>query len=185
MKSKKSLSSNSSWLFADLCFLADKHSESPGHTSAWCCWMRWGWTENASLPPWRRMSCSPTSIASCWTKRNEKGWKSTETSVTDLIKPLQLPWWQTDHYCQHKMKRDDRPETRPWGILAGESGGGGLSLKCGHYTLKCRHFFLYIQSSAEKTWRPENGPYSSREDGWLKHIIHNFNFYITITCVHN
>lgn len=124
MKSKKSLSSNSSWLFADLCFFADKHSESPDHTSACCCWMSWDWTENASLPPWRRRSCSPTSIASCWTKRNEKGWKSTETSVTDLIKPLQLPRWQTDHYCQHKMKRDDRPETRPWGILAGESGRG-------------------------------------------------------------
>lgn len=72
-------------LTADLCLSADKCSESPGPTSAWCCWTSSEWIESASLPRWRRKSCSPTSIASCWTKRSERGWSSTETSVTNLI----------------------------------------------------------------------------------------------------
>lgn len=143
-------------LTADLCLSADKCSESPGPTSAWCCWTSSEWIESASLPRWRRKSCSPTSIASCWTKRSERGWSSTETSVTNLINRSGCYSDKLISITYTRWGRTNNQKAGPEGQQGGEKKG---ELGSSHHvqmwftTLKCRHCF-YIRSSP---WRPDIG----------------------------
>lgn len=111
------------------CFCADKHSESPDSTSAWCCWTSLDWTENVSLPQCHQRSCSSTSTASCWMKRNKRGWSSTEISVTNLIK---LYGCQSDTpicITNTREGKEKHPDSRYRAILR-RKGGQEVSSLC-------------------------------------------------------
>lgn len=140
-------------LTADLCLSADKCSESPGPTSAWCCWTSSEWIESASLPRWRRKSCSPTSIASCWTKRSERGWSSTETSVTNLINRSGCYSDKLISITYTRWGRTNNQKAGPEGGKKKGELGSSHHVQMWFTTLKCRHCF-YIRSSP---WRPDFG----------------------------
>ena len=94
-----------------LCSRADKPSGSPGPTSACWFWTKTEWTARGSSPPCPRTNSSPISMTSCWTRRNETGWKYTETSASnpDRAVPLvvmRINWSKLADWDQRRRKEN-------------------------------------------------------------------------------
>lgn len=156
----------------------DKHSESPDLTSAWCCWMSADRTERGSLHPWAQRSCSPTSTASCWTRRSERGWSSTDTSVIDRVST------QTDRFYQQGGEGGQTTSGQVEGDITRGKGQEGSSSS---NVITTQHWSAHAASSVTKqrmkgTAARKRSPWQQKQPmrSWVKNNIRTY-----IQCEHN